>query len=39
MLSSIDLSNESKKGSFISFSNIDSNGIIIKILSFNLNKM
>ena len=38
-LSSTDLSNESKKGSFISFSNTDSNGTTTKTSSFNLNKM
>lgn len=38
-LSSTDLSNESKKGSFISLSNTDSNGTITKTSSFNLNKM
>lgn len=39
MLSSTDLSNESKKGSFISLSNTDSNGTATKTSSFNLNKM
>ena len=39
MLSSTDLSNESKKGSFISLSNTDSNGTTTKTSSFNLNKM
>ena len=34
-----DLSNESKKGSFISLSNTDSNGTTTKTSSFNLNKM
>ncbi|MEN3968076.1 DUF6160 family protein [Acinetobacter sp. BWR-L5] len=38
-LSSTDLSNESKKGSFISLSNTDSNGTTTKTSSFNLNKM
>ncbi|MDM1250682.1 hypothetical protein HXZ77_06000 [Acinetobacter johnsonii] len=38
-LSSTDLSNESKKGSFISLSNTDSNGTATKTSSFNLNKM
>ena len=38
-LSSTDLSNESKKGSFISLSNADSNGTTTKTSSFNLNKM
>ncbi|AYA69429.1 hypothetical protein CDG62_14530 [Acinetobacter sp. WCHA55] len=38
-LSSADLSNESKKGSFISLSNTDSNGTATKTSSFNLNKM
>ncbi|MDH1698873.1 hypothetical protein N5I05_10040 [Acinetobacter johnsonii] len=38
-LSSTDLSNESKKGSFISLSNTDSNGTTKKTSSMNLNKM
>ena len=38
-LSSTDLSNESKKGSFISLTNTDSNGTATKTSSFNLNKM
>ena len=38
-LSSTDLSNESKKGSFISLSNTDSNGTTTKTSSMNLNKM
>lgn len=38
-LSSTDLSNESKKGSFISLSNTDSNRTATKTSSFNLNKM
>lgn len=38
-LSSLDQSNESKKGSFISLSNTDSNGTTSKTSSINLNKM
>ena len=38
-LSSTDLANESKRGSFISLSNTDSNGVTSKTSSFNLNKM